>query len=60
MLADREMDIVAKEAQTNAAAFTIAHSLFSLGASETQSTRETESERRFRMAGPQEQQFCRM
>jgi hypothetical protein len=54
------MNLVAKEAQTNAAALTIAHSLFSLGAGQTQSTRETETERRFRLAGPPEQQFCRM
>ena len=56
----REVDLVAKQAQTNASALTISHSLFSLGAGQTQSTRETETECRFRLAGPPEQQFCRM
>jgi hypothetical protein len=44
-----------KKLKRNAAALTIAHSFFPLGASQTQSARKTATERCFQLAGPPEQ-----
>ena len=59
-LAAREVDPLAKETQTHAAALTIAHSLCSLDVGQAQSTRETEPGCCLRLAGPPEHQFRRM